>query len=454
VGVSSTVYSLLIFIMYGEDNNPQYLTMKMKLSLVTWSLVVGAVLGAPRLRRRTRFYGGTKKRFIVQVKNNQGRQDVQRFAGTPPRDIYDDYISTDLDETELDLLLADNNILSLEEDTQWESLGFRDEPSEDEFLPGENGYHRHLQEQVGYGVTEVQAEQLQVGDSPVTVCIIDSGFDAGHPDLDLDRTSGVDRNSTDGSIMYWSEDPTGHGTHVSGIIAARINNNLGVRGVGSLPLFISRALNDRGRAFQSDIMGALQDCENSGAKVISLSLGGSYITQGMRKYIAELYDKGMLLVSASGNDGKMQATYPGAHRDVVSVSALMPGGVRWNSSNYGPWLEMAAPGYRINSTYPGGGYALFTGTSMAAPFVSGVAALVWSHFPKCQHSQIRYALAKTAVDLGDVGCDAKFGYGIVQARAAYEFLLANPCDAADWGRSRVTGMCTTLTLPTDSPTEV
>ena len=164
----------------------------------------------------------------------------------------------------------------------------------------------------------------------------------------------------------------------------------------------------------------------------------------MRELIAELFDDGILLVAAAGNEGKRKATFPGAHRDVISVAGLKTSQERWEYSNYGPWIEMAAPAYQINSTFLEDGYALFTGTSVAAPFVSGVAALVWSHFPLCQHSQIRYVLAKTAQALDGQRCSDQLGYGRVQARAAYDFLASNPCELAEWGRVPVTGMCTTL----------
>ena len=428
--------------------------------LLCWGLVVtiscnaGEVRSASQIHRHTREKSHEepkKKRFIVQVKNEKGRHSVESIVGTgTSQEIYKDFVSVDLDETQIAALAQDEDILDLDEDTEWTVLGFREE--DEALYPDESIHNRHLAEVVSYGIKDVQADLLNVGSSPVMVCLVDSGLAAGHPDINWAITSGVDRISNDGSPMPWDVDTNGHGTHISGVISARIDNDLGVRGIGNIPLFIARALNDQQRAFQSDIMGAMRACQQSGAKIISVSLGGSYITRSMRDLIAELYDDGMLLVSASGNDGKMRATYPAAHRDVISVTALKQGRELWEFSNTGPWIEMAAPGHRIYSTYPPDGYALYSGTSNAVPFVSGVAALVWSHFPTCRNTQIRYALAKTAQDLGEAGCDPTFGYGLVQARAAYEFLLANPCEEADWGKVPVTGMCSTLIDPTAQPT--
>jgi serine protease len=195
----------------------------------------------------------------------------------------------------------------------------------------------------------------------------------------------------------------------------------------------------------------MRDCQRHGAQIINLSLGGSYITSTMRSLISELYEDGILLVAAAGNDGTATAMYPAAHRDVISVSALTSSLDVWENSNYGPWIELTAPGYRINSTFPPDRYALYSGTSMAVPFVSGVAALVWSNFPQCSNSQIRFALAQTAFDLGTEGCDDNYGYGLVQAKTAYDFLLANPCQDADWGRKSHVGMCTTIPEPSEPP---
>ena len=414
-------------------------TMKL---LCVWSFVFVLVNAVPRSYRRTRRVDPdeSKKRFVVHVKNEQGKQHVKNIASMS-REVINDYVSVELDVDQLAHLSLDDNIISIDEDYPWTSLGFRDDPSDFEPFRSSN---RQLEE-VGWGITAVQADQLQMGQNPVTVCVIDVGVDVGHPDLRGENITGIDRISSDGSIMHWDTDPTGHGTIVSGILTASINNNLGVRGVGKIPLFVSRALNDNaGSAYQSDIMGAMRDCGLHGAKIISLSLGGPYMLRSMRDMISTLFDVGILLVSAAGNDGKRKATFPGAHRDVISVAGLKTEQERWEYSNSGPWIELAAPAYRINSTFLGDGYALFTGTSVATPFVSGVAALVWSHFPACQNSQIRYALAKTAQSLNGQGCDDSFGYGLVRARAAYDFLFSNPCELADWGRERVTGLCTTL----------
>jgi serine protease len=118
------------------------------------------------------------------------------------------------------------------------------------------------------------------------------------------------------------------------------------------------------------------------------------------------------------------------------------------NSNYGTWLELSAPGKSIYSTTVNSlgesVYAYYSGTSMATPHVAGVAALVWSHFPECSNTQIRYALAQTSKDGGASGCDDYFGYGVVQAKAAIDWLIANPCVGASYGKGTIVGGCNFL----------
>jgi serine protease len=192
-----------------------------------------AEAGALRLRQQRE---KADKHYVVHVKNAQGKADVDEIAHRA-QEVTSDYLGATLDRDAVALLEADGNIWSLEEDTPWEELGFRDEPA----TPEEEYYHRQLSEQVGHGIFDVQADQVEAGPANITVCVVDTGFAAGHPDLEGSSTTGVNRTSSeDGSIMPWNQDVRGHGTIVSGILAARISNDLGIRGIGDIPLFISR----------------------------------------------------------------------------------------------------------------------------------------------------------------------------------------------------------------------
>jgi serine protease len=212
-------------------------------------------------------------------------------------------------------------------------------------------------------------------------------------------------------------------------------------------VYVTRGLDNNGGGRESDILAAVLQCESSGAKIISLSIGGSSLSTTFTNELTRLYANGILIFAAAGNDGANVAKYPAAHPRVISVAAVKEGGVRWDGSNWNSQVELAAPGDMVLSTSVNSvgayTYAYYSGTSMATPHAAGVAALVWSHFPQCTNSQIRYALAVSAKDVGDSGCDQKYGYGIVQAASAYNWLRSHPCQGASWGRdSTPDGGCT------------
>lgn len=315
-----------------------------------------------------------------------------------------------------------------------------------------NSSSRRLTQTTPYGVTMVQADQLlvrpKVSKRP-TVCLVDTGVLYTHPDLPQSLMTGSNRFSTTfNTELYWQLGVDGHGTCLAGIISANMTNNIGVRGVGNIPLYITRGMNDQGMCMQSDILDALSECQAQGAKVISLSFGGGGISTTFQQVLDNLYDNlGVLIFASSGNDGTASVMYPAAYDKVVAVGAVNETGEHWHASNWGPSLELMAPGDRVWCTGINNGqatYSLYSGTSMAAPYAAGVAALVWSHFPHCTNSQIRYALAYTAKDINTPGCDQLTGNGIVQAKAAYDFLKSNPCRTASWGRSLPTDGCSVV----------
>jgi len=138
--------------------------------------------------------------------------------------------------------------------------------------------------------------------------------------------------------------------------------------------------------------------------------------------------------AAAGNSGNSAPSYPASYPTVMSVGAVNSNRNIASFSQYNDQVEISAPGVGVESTVTTGGgsgfgYASFSGTSMATPHVAGVAALVWSHFPDCSNNQIRNVLLKTALDRGDNGCDENYGYGIVRAKAAYDLLSSEGCEA-------------------------
>ncbi|MDE3273024.1 S8 family serine peptidase [Pseudoalteromonas sp. G4] len=288
-----------------------------------------------------------------------------------------------------------------------------------------------LAESTPYGIGMVQANQLSdnlTGNRKV--CIMDTGYQLGHPDLPSNGITGDDGYGSN-NTGNWYNDGNGHGTHVAGTIAAIGGNGQGVVGVNpsnQLGLHIVKVFNDQGNwAYGSDLIRAIEQCQQAGANVTSMSLGGSGQSSAERQAFANSYAQGMLHIAAAGNDGNSSMSYPASYDAVVSVAAVNSSESKASFSQYNSQVEIAAPGVSVNSTWINSGYKSISGTSMATPHVSGVAALVWSHFPNCSNQQIRDALNATAKDKGATGRDTSYGYGIVQAKAAYDYLAGSSC---------------------------
>jgi subtilisin family serine protease len=210
---------------------------------------------------------------------------------------------------------------------------------------------RTLEEMLPWGLEMIQANQLDTGDNNITVCIVDSGLAIGHPDFDHDMITGTDTVKFYGPAWNWSEDKSGHGTHVAGTIAALAGNDQGVSGVGRFRLHIARALGDDGRGYESDIRKAVEQCVDAGAQVINLSLGGSYMSLMSSQFYTEVVEeKGIMMIAAAGNDGNQRKLYPASHPSVISVGAVYEWGTRWINSNKNDQVEFMGPGHKIWST--------------------------------------------------------------------------------------------------------
>lgn len=288
-----------------------------------------------------------------------------------------------------------------------------------------------MAEDTPYGINMVNA--LQVPDNLVgnrKVCIIDTGYTLNHPDLINSGVTGDDGYGSN-DTGNWYEDGNGHGTHVAGTISAIGGNNQGVVGVnrnGQLKLHIVKVFNNSGSwAYGSDLIAAINQCQAAGANITSMSLGGSGQSTAERQAFEQSYAAGMLHIAAAGNGGNSSLSYPASYDAVVSVAAVDSSGAKASFSQYNNQVEIAAPGVNVNSTWNNGAYKAISGTSMATPHVSGVAALVWSHYPQCSNAQIRNALNKSATDKGTAGRDVNFGFGIINAKAAFDY-LSTSCD--------------------------
>lgn len=463
-------------------------------------------------------------RYIVTFRGSNGRAQVGAAGGRVAVDLPNQgAVAAYLPGAALDAILRNPNVLEIEPDA-------RRYPSA---------------ETVPYGIPMVQADLVTVPDGTgrVPVCIIDSGIMGSHPDF-----AGLPVNGAVTNTAPWSTDHCGHGTHVAGTIAAVTGNDVGVSGVAddAVSLFIVKVFGDDcGWTYSSSLIAALDLCTTNGARVVSMSLGGSSKSRSEDRAFARAYADGVLSIAAAGNDGNTRSSYPASYDSVVSVAAVDSAGAHADFSQANSRVELSAPGVAVRSTYPvqtsleiagvsyeagaiefaagsasgalvdggrclsagswagsvvlcergdisffdkvangeaggaaavilynnepggfagtlgegnsstipavsisqadgqallagalglsasvasavaGPGYAELDGTSMATPHVSGVAALIWSMAPSASNADIRDALAITALDLGDAGRDNLFGYGLIQAQAALDYLTTS-----------------------------
>jgi hypothetical protein len=275
-------------------------------------------------------------------------------------------------------------------------------------------------EQWGLGAANV-TPAWNAGDfgGNVTICLLDTGVDATHPDL-----QGAFVANPDGTVGYdamtgqeGAPDDVGHGTFMAGILAARGGNGIGVVGVTQTKVLPVKVMDASGGT-ESQLADGISYCVTHGARVLSMSLHTTNASQLLDDAIANAQAQGAVLVAASGNDGARGIDYPASHAGVISVGAVAADGTRASFSNYGPGLDLVAPGVLVASTLPGGEYAFANGTSMSTAFVSGAAALLLAHDPTLDATGVASALEAHARDLGAAGWDEDFGSGALDVGAS------------------------------------
>ncbi|WP_042334071.1 S8 family serine peptidase [Desulfosporosinus meridiei] len=263
----------------------------------------------------------------------------------------------------------------------------------------------------------------------VTIAVVDTGIDLNHPDLIANLVPGY--NSITGSAAAGgNQDNNGHGTEVAGIAAAE-RNSIGIVGVAyQAKIMPIKALGATGVGYDDAIADGIIWAADHGAKIINLSLGsenGATSSEILKQAVTYAYDKGCLLIAASGNyDPESQAnpgvSYPAADSRVLAITATDKTGKVTSYSATGSEVDLAAPGDYIPtdgwSRRGGSGYTYASGTSLAAPFVSGEAALIWSQHPEWSRDQVIQALEQGTEDLGSAGQDDQYGYGLVDVQLA------------------------------------
>lgn len=271
------------------------------------------------------------------------------------------------------------------------------------------------------------------GGEGIKVAVVDTGVSVGHPDLKSRILKCKDFTSLRFPIVNGKcEDKNGHGTHVAGIIAADGGlDGLGIYGVApAAVLYAMKACFLNGTCYTDDVAVAIKISVDDGANIINLSLGSDRPSVLIDEAVDYAVSKGVLVVAAAGNDGPYPESidYPAAKSKVVAVGAFDPNFkvADWSSRGINSQttplvieekdMELVAPGVNIESTWNNGGYAILSGTSMAAPFVAGLAAKLWTDFVlEVNPAQaVREFLHKIAFDIDQSGEDDSSGFGFAR----------------------------------------
>lgn len=295
-------------------------------------------------------------------------------------------------------------------------------------IPGTNT-DPYINDQYALDMLNVHGAWLETtGSIDVTIAVIDTGIDTDHEEF-VNRISTLSYNSRTKQVgITYVEDDNGHGTLVAGVIGANKDNSKGIAGiVQNSKLLIIKANNlddpstetNESKSFtDAAIIEGIYYAADQGAHVINMSLGSNNANSLMQTAINYARNKGAILVAASGNDGVSAKFYPASFDGVISVSAVNEDETIWSSSNYNDKVDISAPGSLIVSTALNNGYATASGTSLAAPQVSGVIGLMLSYFTEFDSNQIIQQLLSSAVDKGAPGYDVYYGAGIVNAAAS------------------------------------
>lgn len=283
---------------------------------------------------------------------------------------------------------------------------------------------------VDWGTEKIGAPKAWINDLTgrgIKVAVIDTGI-AKHPDLNIKKGISF--------VPYTKsfEDDHGHGTHVAGVIGAG-KNPQGLKGVApDVELYAIKVLDKEGQGYHSDVIKGIEWAVEQEIDIINLSVGGSEGSIFLEEALKKAYeDHNMLIVAAAGNNGHTlgkgnTVEYPAKYPSVIAVAATDRFDQRASFSAHGLEVELAAPGVRIQSTYLGNGYALLNGTSMAAPHVTAMLALLKQAQPSKTNKELRMMIQNYTIDLGTPGKDSLFGYGRINFPTALEIELQPPVD--------------------------
>lgn len=363
---------------------------------------------------------------LVVVYSDSGEDNVKDLALTTEEVVSGEEVSNRVDlievsrETDMDVLMADlkqnPNVLAVEKNDKIQVTALPNDP----YVV--NGSAWQFQ-RIGADQTWDQVSNAD----PVVVAVIDTGVNLNHPDLIGNTVAGYDFVTGKTNVI----DLAGHGTAVSGCIAAVTNNGVGTAGIaGSANIKIApyRA----GGAYSGDTQldvayicaAILKATERPEVKVINMSFGGYGTFPTLAVAVSEAVSAGKVVVASSGNEGESwnarvgQYSYPASYDHVISVGAINKDNSRSSFSQYNDRVDLCAPGQAVLTTAKSGGYEYASGTSFSSPIVAGACAVLMAADASLNAAAVETILKSTALDLGTAGSDVYYGSGLIQLNQA------------------------------------
>ncbi len=266
-------------------------------------------------------------------------------------------------------------------------------------------------------IQAVEGWQFSKGCPDVVIAVLDTGIAQRHDDL-----VGKVIHHKNFSNSTWPYDRHGHGTHVAGIASAVTDNLLGIAGVNWYSSLMSvKVMNDHGTGTWDWIASGIVYAADNGADVINMSLGGRSDSLAVRQACDYAYENNVVVVASAGNDPSWVG-YPAKHDSVIAVGAVRPDDTRAGFSAIGDEVELTAPGTEIYGTYHNHTYSRKSGTSMAAPHVAALAALVIAMNEELTAEEVRALMIEGVDDLGPPGRDREYGYGRINLYKTLELV--------------------------------
>ncbi|UKS24777.1 S8 family serine peptidase [Paenibacillus sp. HWE-109] len=365
-----------------------------------------------------------EKRYIVGLKKNVESENFKTRKGLQKKKTKklssSNSLGLNLDVSEVQSLQSDTNIAYIEPDSEV-NIAYIEPDSEVNIasigpVTRERSFsitRQKNEEQLPWGIHAVGADLLteknQRGNA-IRIAILDTGI-SDHPDLQV--KGGV--SFVEGFTGY--QDDNGHGTHVAGTIAA-LDNRIGVIGVApQSEIFAVKVLNQSGTGTYSQVIQGIEWAIQNRMNIISISFGGSDKSRALHEAIQAATEQGILVVAAAGNSGKGAETeaYPALYPETISVGAVTKQHLRADYSSTGNEIDLVAPGSEILSTTSDQDYGNLSGTSMAAPHVTGSLAALWSAHKNWTGEQVKNKLFETATKLGG---NLEYGHGLVNLARA------------------------------------